>query len=207
MVKKATGFAFSVTRVKWNKLTGKGGETKGKVARRHHFDAVQSCHPQRRGRRGDLRAGRQTRFPHESLYAGFDPGLFNGTAQACTERNIIIDATNPDAVWITYQTTGVTLGGDGEIEIASKVNASFSSVSESASLYGTLKDGIITFPATGIMVNFTVSGGWYGANGSGLQRIMLPGAKAYDYTLATNTEPADGVVKIGFKFGADVAKR
>ena len=36
---------------------------------------------------------------------------------------------------------------------------------------------------------------------------MLPGAKAYDYTLAlTNTEPAAGVVKVGFKFGADVAK-
>ena len=56
------------------------------------------------------------------------------------------------------------------------------------------------------MVNFTVSGGWYGANGSGLQRIMLPGAKAYDYTLALTNEPAAGVVKVGFKFGADVAK-
>ena len=63
-------------------------------------------------------------------------------------------------------------------------------MSESASLYGTLKDGIITFPATGIMVNFTVSGGWYGANGSGLQRIMLPGAKAYDYTLALDEHRA-----------------
>lgn len=205
---KATGFAFSVTRVKWNKLTGKGGETKGKWRDDIISTLFNTANP---NAEVDVeiyeRADKPGYYRMNPFTQDLIRALFNGTAQACTEPNIIIDATNPDAVWIPYQTTGVTLGGDGEIEIASKVNANFSSVSESASLYGTLKDGIITFPATGIMVNFTVSGGWYGANGSGLQRIMLPGAKAYDYTLAlTNTEPAAGVVKVGFKFGADVAK-
>uniref|UniRef100_UPI004025BA48 hypothetical protein n=1 Tax=Alistipes onderdonkii TaxID=328813 RepID=UPI004025BA48 len=205
---KATGFAFSVTRVKWNKLTGEGGETMGKW----RDDVISSLfNTPNPNAEVDVeiyeRADKPGYYRMNPYTQTLIRALFNGTAQACTEPNIIIDATNPNAVWIPYQTTGVTLGSDGEIEIASKVNANFSSVSESASLYGTLKDGIISFPATGIMVNFTVTGGWYGANNSGLQRIMLPGAKAYDYTLSlTNTEPADGVVKVGFKFGADVAK-
>lgn len=205
---KATGFAFSVTRVKWNKLTGEGGETMGKW----RDDVISSLfNVANANAEVDVeiyeRADKPGYYRMNPYTQTLIRALFNGTAQACTEPNIIIDATNPNAVWIPYQTTGVTLGGDGEIEIASKVSANFSSVSESASLYGTLKDGIISFPATGIMVNFTVTGGWYGANNSGLQRIMLPGAKAYDYTLAlTNTEPAAGVVKVGFKFGADVAK-
>lgn len=205
---KATGFAFSVTRVKWNKLTGEGGETMGKW----RDDVISSLfNVANANAEVDVeiyeRADKPGYYRMNPYTQTLIRALFNGTAQACTEPNIIIDATNPNAVWIPYQTTGVTLGSDGEIEIASKVSANFSSVSESASLYGTLKDGIISFPATGIMVNFTVTGGWYGANNSGLQRIMLPGAKAYDYTLSlTNTEPAAGVVKVGFKFGADVAK-
>lgn len=205
---KATGFAFSVTRVKWNLVTGEGGETKGKW----RDDVISSMfNVANANAEVDVeiyeRADKPGYYRMNPYTQTLIRALFNGTAQACTEPNIIIDATNPNAVWMPYQTTGVTLGGDGEIEIASKVSANFSSVSESASLYGTLKDGIISFPAAGIMVNFTILGGWYGANSSGLQRIMLPGAKAYDYTLSlTNTEPAAGVVKVGFKFGADVAK-
>lgn len=40
-----------------------------------------------------------------------------------------------------------------------------------------------------------------------MQRLMLPGAEEYDYSLAlTDSEPADGKVEIAAKLGADVAK-
>lgn len=49
--------------------------------------------------------------------------------------------------------------------------------------------------------------GWYVGNASGMQRLMLPGAKEYDYSLVlTNSEPADGKVEIAAKLGANVAK-
>lgn len=44
-------------------------------------------------------------------------------------------------------------------------------------------------------------------NAGGMQRLMLPGAEEYDFSLAlTDSEPADGKVEIAAKLGADVAK-
>lgn len=205
---KPAGTKFSVTRVKWNKLTGDGGETTGKwrddvistlFGVTNPYAEVDIEIYERADRK---RYYRMVPYTKNLIFA-----LFGRNVGNCTEPNIIVDATDPEKVWIPYQSTGVTLGNDGEIEIASKITANIPAVSESASLFGTLKDGIITFPVGGIYVNFTVTGGWYAANDGGMQRIMLPGAKAYDYSLAiTNSEPADGVVKLGFKFGGDVAK-
>lgn len=205
---KPAGTKFSVTRVKWNKLTGDGGETMGKWRDGVISSLFNVTNPyaevdieiyERADRKGYYR---MVPYTKNLIFA-----LFGKNVGSCTEPNIIVDATDPEKVWIPYQGTGVTLGSDGEIEIASKITANIPAVSESASLFGTLKDGIITFPVDGIYVNFTVTGGWYGGNADGMQRIMLPGAKAYDYSLAiTNSEPADGVVKLGFKFGGDVAK-
>ena len=45
------------------------------------------------------------------------------------------------------------------------------------------------------------------ATPAAMQRLMLPGAEEYDYSLAlTDSEPADGKVEIAAKLGADVAK-
>lgn len=109
---KATGFAFSVTRVKWNKLTGKGGETKGKWRDDIISTLFNTANP---NAEVDVeiyeRADKPGYYRMNPFTQDLIRALFNGTAQACTEPNIIIDATNPDAVWIPYQTTGVTLGG------------------------------------------------------------------------------------------------
>ena len=205
---KSVGMTFSVTRVKWNLLTGGAGETKGKW----RDDVISSLFGVTNANaeveleiyERDDRPGYYRMVPYTQTLIS---ALFGRNVGSCTEPYTIIDATDPDKVWIPYQTTGVTLGGDGEIEIASKINKNIPSVSEAASLYGTLKDGVITFPASSIYVNFTISGGWYGANASGMQRIVLPGAKVYDYTLSlSKTEPKNGVVELGFTFGADVAK-
>ena len=205
---KSVGMTFSVTRVKWNLLTGGAGETKGKW----RDDVISSLFGVTNANaeveleiyERDDRPGYYRMVPYTQTLIS---ALFGRNVGSCTEPYTIIDATDPDKVWIPYQTTGVTLGGDGEIEIASKINKNIPSVSEAASLYGTLKDGVITFPASSIYVNFTISGGWYGANASGMQRIVLPGAKVYDYTLSlSKPEPKNGVVELGFTFGADVAK-
>ena len=205
---KSVGMTFSVTRVKWNRLEGADGETKGKW----RDDVISSLFGVTYANaeveleifERDDRPGYYRMVPYTQTLIS---ALFGRNVGSCTEPYTIIDATDPDKVWIPYQTTGVTLGSDGEIEIASKINKNIPSVSEAASLYGTLKDGVITFPVSSIYVNFTVSGGWYGANASGMQRIIFPGAKVYDYALGlSKSEPANGVVQLGFTLGADVAK-
>ena len=48
------------------------------------------------------------------------------------------------------------------------------------------------------------AGKFFYANANGLQRIMLPGARVYDYSVAlTKSEPADGVVEIGATLSED----
>ena len=93
---KATGFAFSVTRVKWNKLTGEGGETMGKW----RDDVISSLfNTPNPNAEVDVeiyeRADKPGYYRMNPYTQTLIRALFNGTAQACTEPNIIIDATNP----------------------------------------------------------------------------------------------------------------
>lgn len=117
-----------------------------------------------------------------------------------------IDASDPQKVYIPYQSTGLALlTDDGEVRIASNVSKNFS-MDESADQYGTLKDGVITFPTQSIMLEMEKhSGAFYYGNRSGLLRIQLPGVKAPDYTVKlTKHEPENGVVEIDAKFADDV---
>lgn len=55
--------------------------------------------------------------------------------------------------------------------------------------YGTNVNGVITFPAKSVLLMFG-DDGWYVGNAGGMQRLMLPGAEEYDYSLAlTDSEP------------------
>ena len=119
----------------------------------------------------------------------------------------IVDATDPEAVYIPVQETGVELSStDGSIKIGSYVSENFS-LDASDSQYGTMTEGVITFPQQSIAVNFSTMGDlWYSANTSGMLRIMLPGAKVYDYNVKfTKSEPANGSVTIGVDLSDDVA--
>ena len=66
--------------------------------------------------------------------------------------------------------------------------------------YGTLKDGIITFPQKGLLIGMMIytqgQFGWY-ANSNGLFRVVLPGAVLTDYSL--------DVAYGGFRVAADNA--
>lgn len=81
--------------------------------------------------------------------------------------------------------------------------------------YGTLKDGIITFPTKGLLVGmeiYTEGGfGWY-ANANGLFRVVMPGTVLTDFSLGLSYSGiragADNSTRpvVDAVFGADVAE-
>lgn len=117
-----------------------------------------------------------------------------------TPTNITIDCSDPQAVFLEQQFSGIT-----------DIDASYGDylIAQLQDMWGTLEDGIITFPANGLAL-FCDQGGVY-ANTSGLFRIMLPGVEASDYTLSAKydgmkVEFDNETVKavIDFTYGADV---
>lgn len=74
-------------------------------------------------------------------------------------------------------------------------------------LYGTVKNGVITFPKNGVYAYVPSADGMAYANTEGKLRIVLPGCKPYDYSINLNYSVAvDGVMPIEFSLGADVAQ-
>ncbi len=127
-----------------------------------------------------------------------------------TEGNwTVIDASDPDAVWLPRQSTGLQINSsDGVINIASNVDKIFS-MDASENAYGTYKDGIITFPVQGILANLPgySATGWYAVNSNGLHRIILPGYREYDYSVTfTKGEAYSGVLNADVVLGEDVDK-
>lgn len=206
---KASGVSFSVTRVKWNLVTGPKGETKGKW----RDDILSSAYgiPNRYGE-GEVEIYERDDNPGyyriSNVYsAEYLASLLNmSPSEVSGNRSDVItyiDATNPDKVWLPEQSTGVFLNsGDGIVSFASQVPEN----GFNGSGYGTNVNGVITFPAKSVLLMFG-DDGWYVGNAGGMQRLMLPGAEEYDFSLAlTDSEPADGKVEIAAKLGADVAK-
>jgi hypothetical protein len=134
--------------------------------------------------------------------------LAGGASVAFEGRDVytIVDARDPQKVYIPYQSTGLTLNSsDGEIRIASNVAENFS-MDESTGQYGTLVDGVITFPVQSVMLEFSsASGAFYYGNRAGMLRILLPGVVVPDYTVTlSKSEPADGIVEVSATMAADV---
>lgn len=205
---RATGFKFSVTRVKWDLVKGPNGETKGKW-RDDLFSSLFNL-PGTPYSEKDIeiyeRADQPGYYRIKDIYdAAFIYALFNGNYGGFTSTYTILDATNPDMIYLPEQWTGRYVGNDGVLGFASNVPQNgFRNGSD----YGKNENGVFTFPANGVLVNFDSDPeGWYYGNGSGMLRIMLPGAKSYDYSLALSAgETVDGKVNIAVRFGADVAK-
>ena len=203
---RSTGFGFSITRVKWVLVTGSNGETTGKW-RDDLFSSLFSIGNSFAEKdieiyeRGDQPGYYRIKDIYDTDYI---VALFGGNYGGFTPTYTIVDATDPEHIYLPEQWTGRYVGNDGVLGFASQVPEN----KFTGDAYGTNANGVITFPARGVLCNFdTDPEGWYYGNGSGMLRIMLPGAVEYDYSLVlTNTEPADGEIKIGVKFGTDVAK-
>lgn len=206
---RSSGMDFTVTRAKWNLVVGEGGETTGKW----RDDIIGSAF-------GVTNAGaekdveiyeREDRPGYYRIYdvynAAYMESLF-GRPAGTGFRSVytIVDATDPDNVWCPIQSTGATLGGDGEISFGSFCHENYPDYA-SATNYGTNADGVITFPINGMILGFATTPGMFNGNRSGLLRLMLPGAKVYDYSLALSAaEPVDGKVAISARLGSDVAR-
>lgn len=84
---------------------------------------------------------------------------------------LVIDATDPEAVTIAKQNMGILCTDLGDFQM------------ESTSP-GTLVNGVITFPKNGITLSMTEYSRSFPANGSGLFKIVLPGAVDINPTVA-----------------------
>ena len=121
-----------------------------------------------------------------------------GAGLTFKSANIVIDASDPNAVVIDKQFSGINdaAPGYGDYYIRSEQP-------------GTLVDGIITFPKNGLAL--LCDGGGLYANANGLFRIMLPGVVDLDYSLsmeykgmvvAADNQTTHAV--LGLTYGADV---
>ena len=107
-------------------------------------------------------------------YEGEDGNWFNA--------QIVIDATNPEAVTIAQQPYGIYTNSTYQYAIIFSVAP------------GTLADGAITFPAKGLAIGYSGNGKAYYANPNGTFKITLPETPA-----PTLSIPATGTIKKDLK--------
>lgn len=213
---KSTGLNFSVTRVKWNQVLGEKGETLGtwnEVLIGLIFEGGGVKQGQCKVFERDDRPGY---YRFENPYnKGLVDAMFGTGAyeRYAWEANVIVDARDPEKVFIPAQEIGLSVNRGtenefGSIKIASAVSDNFTSGGNDAN-YGKLADGVMAFPKGSIVASMALynNGSYVFTNSDYVMNLLLPGAKVYDYTLAlSKTEPKNGVVELGFTFGADVAK-
>ena len=205
--------SFSVTRVKWNNVVGPNGETTGKW-RDGIFDewfkvAVPNL---------ETSVTIQERDDMPGFYRIWD--VYNATyltnlfgsnmASFCLSQHYTyIDATDPDKVWIPTFQTGLVLSGEyGMTSIGSYVAENSDDFDSSiASVYGTLREGVITFPYGSLQMKLELYG-WYSSNSAGLHRIILPGYRAKDYEMSVEAGVSDefGNLPISVSFGSDISQ-
>ena len=161
----ATHLSFSVTCVKWNRLVGENGETTGlwrdgvfpewfSVARPNLEQSVVI------EERDDMPGYYRIFDVYNSTYM---TNMFQMNASSiCLEQHYTyIDATDPEKVWIPTFKTGIVMSADyGEMSIASYVVENEEFDPSISSIYGTMKDGVITFPANALQLHLDVLG-WY----------------------------------------------
>lgn len=137
----------------------------------------------------------------EAFFGGSEAAIIEaGYVLSYEPTNITIDCTNPAEVVIPLQPTGIFDGSSndlGNLHIA-------------ALEYGTLENGVITFPVNGL---FLGDADMYGlqCNSSGMFRVVLPGYDVKDYSLIAEyagmrvdalNENASAIIE--FTYGADV---
>ena len=215
---------FSVTVVEWKQIKGKNGEEKG-LWRDDLFTSwglmlgaplVQPYAEKEVAifERSDLpnyfRVSNVYTPEYVSyIYAG-DNSVAADLANYCPGLDLYIDATKPDKVYMETQ-FGLydPFMNYGAIYFCSDVQENFDA--GYSNLYGTYKNGVIEFKTKNSIVLYLPSAGAALGNASGKTRLVLPGHKGYDYSVAVNTlefksEGGENVLPIQFTVGTDVKK-
>lgn len=202
---------FSVTRVKWNDVIGPNGETTGRWRDGIFPEWFAVTYPNLERsivlqERDDMPGFYRTFDVYNADYLG--TMFASNVSSLCVAQNYTyIDATNPEKVWIPTFETGVIMHSDyGMMSIASYVAENSDDFDPSiASVYGTLKEGVIEFPYGSLQMKLERMG-WYPTNSSGLHRIILPGYRAKEYDMAVTAGVSDrfGNLPIDLTLGADI---
>ena len=204
---------FSVTRVKWNDVIGPNGETTGRWRDGIFPEWFAVTYPNIERNivlqeRDDMPGFYRTYDVYNADYLGT---MFNANVSSlCVEQNYTyIDATNPEKVWIPTFRTGVIMHADyGMMSVASYVAENSDDFDPSiASVYGTLKEGVIEFPYGSLQMKLERMG-WYQTNSGGLHRIILPGYKAKEYEVSVTAGVSDrhGNLPVNVTLGADITQ-
>lgn len=136
-----------------------------------------------------------------SKYPYNDPGDY-----VEEDKYFEINVTDPDNVWVPLQGLGCDWG-KGEFQVVSLIDKYFNTTTN---YYGTLKNGVISFPVKGLL-GARGEDGWYYMNSSGKFVIWLPGAILTDYSVSAEytgmfvTAAGEASPVIDFEAGADVA--
>lgn len=207
----STHLAFSVTRVKWNKVTGPNGETTGLYRDGVFRDWFAVSNPDY-----EKQITLEERDDMPGYYRIFDVydatllgGLFGSdlSSLCISQTYTYINATDPEKVWIPTFKAGVMMMPEyGEVSIGSYVVDNPDFDASISSVYGKLEEGVITFPSGALQMKME-NMGWYGANNSGTHRIIFPGCRAKDYELSLSAGVSDehGVLPVSVEFGQDIA--
>lgn len=139
------------------------------------------------------------------MYAG-DDSYTEQLSAYCPVQSIYINAVNPNKVYIDAQFAFYDpFMNYGAAYICSDVQEVFDAGYSNS--YGVLKNGVIEFPIKQSLMIYLPSAGTAYANLSAKTRLVLPGYKGYDYSIALDYSPAvAGVMPVEFTLGPDVAK-
>ena len=211
-----TYVSFSVTRVKWNRVTGANGEQYGMF----QDDILSSIFgvsvPYAVNDRVEVyqRDDKKGIYKFENLYSSSFMGLlFNGDPNAnmssyVKDVDFILDMTDPAKVVMPFQEIGVNVNNAYGWIMAGSLISDYVSIDPSQNLYGVYENGIVTFPANGLFFYFPNSGDMDYVNSSGFTKFIMPGYKDVDYNLqlAWGAADDDGVLPFQVLMGADVVK-
>lgn len=126
-------------------------------------------------------------------YAGCSYATDYGEVVTTQDYYMIVDATDPDAVFIPEFETGVE-----------PYYADYQMVSGKSQSAGTLANYEITFPAFGLAC-YTASGGWITSNNDSNFHIYLPGATDYSAALTQGSSCISTEATAEVTAGADIA--
>lgn len=203
---------FSLVIIEWELVTGTGGEQTGMwrddiissyfipAAYNEQYAEHEVTVYKRKDIEGYYRV--DNAYTQEYVESMLNVALI-GATPSCSNPSLVINATDPEKVWIDLQSIGVDLGGSysGVLSICSNVEEV---ISNADNLYGTLENGVIEFPANGIL--FEKGGSLYLANTAAKTRLILPGYEAPDYSLSLQAGACtDGSLPVTFVKGTDVA--
>lgn len=212
----STSLTFSVVRAAWKALKAPDGSSAKGKWRDDIIGNVFTLNTSSFNRNPELDVTVYEREDQKGYYrmkvyggGGFLNALAGnaGTVNVAENRDVwtFVDARDPEKVYLPLQSTGLSFRSDyGICSFGSYVPENFS-LDATAAQYGTLKDGIVTFPAGSIMFTMASMNGYYTVNTNGATRLVLPGYSVPDYSVTlSKTEPLNGKVSITARLAKDV---